>query len=80
MNHCNDFAPCGPSIGQYNSYSYTSKLGQKSYASQGEHPLTIKFFFYLNNHHLYSNNNYNKKICSINFFNKQHITIIIIEN
>jgi hypothetical protein len=23
MNHCNDFAPCGPSIGQYNSYSYT---------------------------------------------------------
>ena len=22
MNHCNDFAPCGPSIGQYNSYSY----------------------------------------------------------
>jgi len=21
MNHCNDFAPCGPSIGQYNSYS-----------------------------------------------------------
>ena len=24
MNHCNDFAPCGPSIGQYNSYSYMS--------------------------------------------------------
>ena len=23
MNHCNDFAPCGPSIGQYNSYSYS---------------------------------------------------------
>ena len=22
MNHCNDFAPCGLSIGQYNSYSY----------------------------------------------------------
>ena len=22
MNHCNDFAPCGPSIGQSNSYSY----------------------------------------------------------
>ena len=22
MNHCNDFAPCGPPIGQYNSYSY----------------------------------------------------------
>jgi hypothetical protein len=26
MNHCNDFAPCGPSIGQYNSYSYTMGL------------------------------------------------------
>ena len=23
MNHCNDFAPCGPSIGQYNSYYIT---------------------------------------------------------
>ena len=23
MNHCNDFAPCGPSIGQSNSYSYS---------------------------------------------------------
>jgi len=23
MNHCNDFAPCEPSIGQYNSYSYS---------------------------------------------------------
>ena len=23
VNHCNDFAPCGPSIGQYNSYPYT---------------------------------------------------------
>ena len=22
MNHCNDIAPCGPSIGQSNSYSY----------------------------------------------------------
>ena len=23
MNHCSDFAPCGPSIEQYNSYSYS---------------------------------------------------------
>ena len=23
MNQCNDFAPCGPSIGQQNSYSYS---------------------------------------------------------
>jgi hypothetical protein len=23
MNHCNDFAPCGPSIGQSYSYSYS---------------------------------------------------------
>jgi hypothetical protein len=23
MNRCNDFAPCGPSIGQYYSYSYS---------------------------------------------------------
>ena len=23
MNHCNDLDPCGPSIGQYNSYSYS---------------------------------------------------------
>ena len=23
MNHSNDFVPCGPSIGQYNSYSYS---------------------------------------------------------
>ena len=22
MNPCNEFAPCGPTIGQYNSYSY----------------------------------------------------------
>ena len=26
MNHCNDFAPCGPSIGQYNSYSYYTEI------------------------------------------------------
>jgi hypothetical protein len=24
--HCNDFAPCGPSIGQYNSYSYYTEI------------------------------------------------------
>ena len=24
MNHCNDIAPCGPSIGQYNSYTLKS--------------------------------------------------------
>jgi hypothetical protein len=24
MKHCNDFDPCGPSIGQYNSYSYVN--------------------------------------------------------
>jgi hypothetical protein len=26
MNHCNDFAPCGPSIGQYNYYSYSYNI------------------------------------------------------
>jgi hypothetical protein len=29
MNHCNDFVPCGPSIGQYNSYSYMKALINK---------------------------------------------------
>ena len=27
MNHCNDFAPFGPSIGQVNSYSYSYTMG-----------------------------------------------------
>ena len=36
MNHCNDFAPCGPSIGQYNSYSY-------SYTTKFEHIVALNF-------------------------------------
>ena len=26
MNHCNDFASCGPSIEQYDSYSYSYNI------------------------------------------------------
>ena len=42
MNHCNDFAPCGPSIGQYNYYSYLNVLFLEIYLSK-------HFCFDLNN-------------------------------
>jgi hypothetical protein len=38
MNHCNDFAPWGPSIGQYNSYSYSY-----SYTTKFEHIVALNF-------------------------------------
>ena len=33
MNHCNDFAPCGPSIGQYISYSYSILIKHPIYCT-----------------------------------------------
>jgi hypothetical protein len=38
-------------------------------------PSTLNMFFLYLNNHIYGNNSYNKKIFSVNFFNKQHIPV-----